>query len=900
MPTLQCTPGRWILRSGEKGALYFTVVCEARRRGSFGNSVIGDCNMPDGSLNVPLPNRQGSALDVERPHLATPERTAVLANRRPDVLAGSVLLVLSVLLIWHRLWVWNGLAYLDVATFYMPWYAFLGQHLRELQIPAWNRHLFSGVPFAGDPQSGWMYFPAMFFFAVFNPLTAYKLFLIFHLLLAGASTYIFARVVGIGAFGSLAAAIAFEFGPLSSHIACCLINVQLGVWIPPALLGVELAARSSRWSARLGWWSMTALAVSQMMAGWVGQGAYNGALVTGAYILFRNLVWFPYTAPFRHRFKIAFIGGGVSLGLGVGIAAAGLLPRIDAVRETNVSGGEYSGTGINNYSGPWEFTMMLRRTFGDHNGSAGLLFYLGATTIALTLMAPFILRRRLGAPFFFGLTAITLLLSLRTTPIHLIFYLLLPKYKVLQEHVPSRILAVQWLGPAMVTGAVIDQLRRGWIPPNLRRIALIPMATWAVVMIGLYNYTDSISSTTVLIVVITCLIVTLFALVPDISRRWDFSAITLQHALSIALLFLVLWDPAGRVFVHAVFGIETDPVTRLPNGVATNAAIAANVSPSDPGGAGEFLQFATADGEAWRFFGYDDALQYGGAKWPSTYREWYYTPEAISLLINARAMPLGLDDAQGYNPVQLKGYVEFLNALNQGTQNYHDAQILPAGLMSPLLNLLNVRYIVIPNDLPAGRPRTDLIKVLATHKVVFQNSQIQVLENENALPRAWITHNVIRADRATQLTILAGSQIDPAKTAMIAGASAVPDVSNPPSGARDALRIIDQTTDGLTLNVDMASAGVVVISQSFANGWNASVDGKSSPLYLTDGILQGVPVPAGLHLITLKYEPRSLMVGLWTSGVSAALLAGIWVYWARDRRRLRAERALAPPSTPAL
>jgi hypothetical protein len=43
-----------------------------------------------------------------------------------------------------------------------------------------------------------------------------------------------------------------------------------------------------------------------------------------------------------------------------------------------------------------------------------------------------------------------------------------------------------------------------------------------------------------------------------------------------------------------------------------------------------------------------------------------------------------------------------------------------------------------------------------------------------------------------------------------------------------------------------------------------------------------------LHLIELKYEPMSLAVGLWSSGLSAVLLAGIWIYWARDRRQLRA------------
>jgi hypothetical protein len=843
--------------------------------------------MPDGSFDVPMPSLQGGALDVERPQLAAPERVRVLANRRADILALSALLGLTFLLVWHRFWIWNGLAYLDVATFYMPWYAFMGQHLRELQIPAWNPHLFSGAPFAGDPQSGWMYFPAMLFFTLFNPVAAYKVLLIFHLLLAGISTYVLARVIGLGAFGSLAAAIAFEFGPLSSHIACCLIQLQLGVWIPPALLGIEMAARSERWASRIGWWSITAFTVSQMAAAWVGQGVYNGALVTGAYLLFRNLVWPPYEEPVWRRVKLSVIGGFVTFSLGLGIAAAGLLPRLEAVRETNVAGGQYSGTGINDYSGPWEFTMFLRRTFGDQNGASGMLFYLGAATIALTLMAPFVLKKRHGAPFFFGLAALTLLLSMRTTPIHMLFYLL-PRYRVLQEHVPSRILAVEWLGPAMLAGAMIDQLRRGWAPPNLRRIALIPMIVWAAVLVMLYNYTDSINSTTVLLVVITCLIVTGFALVPELSARLKCSGETVRHALSLALLFLVLFDPAGRSLVNAVAHGETDPVTRIPSGTATNAAIAENVASTDPGGAGEFLQAATDNGQTWRFFGYDDDLQYGGIKWPSTYREWWYTPEATSLLINARAMMLGLDDVQGYNPVQLKGYVEFLNALNQSTQNYHDAQILPGGLLSPLLDILNVRYIVIPNETPAGRPRTDLLGVLQTHKIVFQNDEVTVVENENALPRAWITHAVIRADRSSQLVILANDQIDPTKAALVAGASAAPEAAAPPANAQETVRVLSQTTNRVSLSANLASAGVVVVSQSFANGWNAYVDGKKSPLYLTDGILQGVPVGPGLHLIELKYEPMSLAVGLWSSGLSGVLLAGIWIYWARDRRQLRA------------
>ena len=97
--------------------------------------------------------------------------------------------------------------------------------------------------------------------------------------------------------------------------------------------------------------------------------------------------------------------------------------------------------------------------------------------------------------------------------------------------------------------------------------------------------------------------------------------------------------------------------------------------------------------------------------------------------------------------------------------------------------------------------------------------------------------------------------------------------------------MIGQTTDTLSMNVRLAADGIVVVSQSYANGWRAYVDDKPANLFLTDGILQGVPVAAGAHKIELKYEPRSLTFGLWITGASGALLAGVWIYAFADRKR---------------
>jgi hypothetical protein len=54
----------------------------------------------------------------------------------------------------------------DPITQYYPWYSYLGEGLRSLDIPAWNPSQFSGAPFAGDPLSGWTYMPAMILFTI--------------------------------------------------------------------------------------------------------------------------------------------------------------------------------------------------------------------------------------------------------------------------------------------------------------------------------------------------------------------------------------------------------------------------------------------------------------------------------------------------------------------------------------------------------------------------------------------------------------------------------------------------------------------------------------------------------------------------------------------------------------
>ena len=112
-------------------------------------------------------------------------------------------------------------ASMDTAAAFYPWYAFLGATLRSGAIPVWNPHQFSGALFAADPESGWMYLPAMLLFSVFDLQLAAASYLVAHALLAGLSTYWLARTFGLGVPGSLLAGVGVRRLLVSSSATTC-------------------------------------------------------------------------------------------------------------------------------------------------------------------------------------------------------------------------------------------------------------------------------------------------------------------------------------------------------------------------------------------------------------------------------------------------------------------------------------------------------------------------------------------------------------------------------------------------------------------------------------------------------------------------------------------------------
>lgn len=218
----------------------------------------------------------------------------------------------------------------------------------------------------------------------------------------------------------------------------------------------------------------------------------------------------------------------------------------------------------------------------------------------------------------------------------------------------------------------------------------------------------------------------------------------------------------------------------------------------------------------------------------------------------------------GYDPLEIAAYRNFLESVPDPR--------------AATYTLLNVRYIltVVPLELPPieGAPEPALLD---------QVEGWYVYERPNAQPRAFVarTFEVIADDDAALRRIHAPD---------FAPASHVILDREPPcrveEGAGEAT-LVSYQSNQVTLAVESAAPALVVLSDSFYPGWQATVDGAPAEILRADVALRAVCVPAGRHTVTMTFRPASLDAGalVTAGGLAAWLMAGARHWRRRDAAR---------------
>lgn len=109
--------------------------------------------------------------------------------------------------------------------------------------------------------------------------------------------------------------------------------------------------------------------------------------------------------------------------------------------------------------------------------------------------------------------------------------------------------------------------------------------------------------------------------------------------------------------------------------------------------------------------------------------------------------------------------------------------------------------------------------------------------------------------------------------------------ASPTCRAPAIVKVQERSSSRIRVLVVGAGSSMLVISQAFYPGWDARIDGKKAAIVPIDGVIQGVMVPNGEHVIELNFVPRSFVLGCAVTLLAIFILL-ITPLWRRRQRRL--------------
>jgi hypothetical protein len=92
------------------------------------------------------------------------------------------------------------------------------------------------------------------------------------------------------------------------------------------------------------------------------------------------------------------------------------------------------------------------------------------------------------------------------------------------------------------------------------------------------------------------------------------------------------------------------------------------------------------------------------------------------------------------------------------------------------------------------------------------------------------------------------------------------------------VQLTAEGSDRLSIDARLDRPGLLVVNDSWFEGWRAQVDGAPAPILRVNGLVRGVWLGSGRHVVRMSYRPRGLIAGCLISLCTAgALVAFVWL-----------------------
>ena len=732
---------------------------------------------------------------------------------------------------------------LDLTNQFAPWRAFGFGELRRGNLPLWNPYVFAGVPFLAGMQSALLYPPNLLF--VLLPLElAVDVSACLHTFLLGFGMLAWALRRGLRWPAALLGGIvlmssaAYTLHVYSGHLP----HLCAMAWAPLVLLAIDALCERPN----LGWVLVGAAACALQALAGHPQYLFLTALAAGLSAALQLI-----RAPRRAPILIALAS---MAGIALTLAAAQLLPALEATRESTRAGA-LAFTSAASYSLPLEnlATLLVPDLLGDEQrlpywgrwlyweASA----YCGVFAVALALyglVAGDARRRRYAG----ALALVFFLIALGDQlPLLRLLHAVVPGFD--RFRAPARAMFIVSLQLSMLAAVGFDLMLER--PPRRRVAAAVSGGlALALALIALLVWGSAAEPSGVWARLVTSVSATSPS--PEV-LRWraepSFVADTGVHAAQQILIASSLLAGLAalllmrRRWTAAVWGIAAAAVLEASLFSVTHFGRCQLSSAPPP----------------------DLPAPSGSA--PGELRIW-------NKALPNSGMSVGLADIWGYDSFRLRRYAELIAWTQRRTLDAEEHFFVSAA--HPLFSMLRCRYALTPGE------RGYRVEPLAP-----------------PLPRLSLLSSFeVLAERERVFAALAAPAFDPRQRVILEQPPTPAPEPGPGPGGR--AWVVEGSTDHLTIQAELERASILLITDAYARGWRAlPLEPGPQTAYVVlpaNHALRAIPLEKGRHRLRLEYAPRGFRFGVWISAAGGlGFIALLAVARRRDRARLSRPRGSA-------
>jgi hypothetical protein len=188
---------------------------------------------------------------------------------------------------------------------------------------------------------------------------------------------------------------------------------------------------------------------------------------------------------------------------------------------------------------------------------------------------------------------------------------------------------------------------------------------------------------------------------------------------------------------------------------------------------------------------------------------------------------------------------------------------------------------------PAIPPRLAALSLVDNRDNTFQSlvpgnyrlihsGDVKIYENLDALPRAYLVDQwQWQPDVATSVTAMQGDDFVVGETAVLIAPAADPHPESTPAPSFNGTVTISQDEpEQLVIRTNSPADSLLILSDAYYPGWQATIDGKATTLYQANAYFRGVLLPAGQHEVVFAFAPESFRNGRLISLISL----GAWLF----------------------